>query len=58
MFVMVMISTVAILVAIVGCVVIWGYDAKRAQEVERPRPAAPLPAVAPSATQQRSIDRS
>lgn len=31
---MILISTVAILVAIVGCIVIWRMDAARAEEIE------------------------
>ena len=42
---MVLISTAAILVAIVGCAVIWRMDALRADEIEHTRPPAPLPAT-------------
>jgi hypothetical protein len=31
----ILLSTVAILTAVVGCAVIWGYDIVRAKEVER-----------------------
>ena len=46
MFTVILISTVAIVVAIVGCAVIWRLDAARADEVERtaPPPARPTPA--------------
>ncbi len=46
MFTVILISTVAILVAIVGCAVIWRLDAARADEVERtpPPPVRPTPA--------------
>ena len=37
----ILISTVAIIVAIVGCTVIWRMDAARAEEIERPVPPAP-----------------
>lgn len=40
----ILIGTVAIIVAIVGCFVIWRLDASRAEEVEHtspPRPAGP-----------------
>lgn len=55
----ILISTVAILVAIVGCFFIWRLDAARAEEVERPSPApesrqALDPASSP--TPPRSID--
>lgn len=39
---MIFISTMAIIVAIVGCAVIWRMDALRADEIERPA-AAPVP---------------
>ncbi len=39
---MIFISTMAIIVAIVGCAVIWRLDAQRADEIERPA-AAPVP---------------
>ena len=40
----ILISTVAIIVAIVGCAVIWRLDASRADEIEHLRPApAPRP---------------
>ncbi|MDR7252811.1 hypothetical protein J2X46_001796 [Nocardioides sp. BE266] len=32
----ILISSVAILVAIVGCIVIWRLDAARAEEIEHP----------------------
>lgn len=34
----ILISTVAIIVAIVGCFVIWRMDAARAEEVDHPTP--------------------
>lgn len=41
---MILISTAAILVAIVGCAVIWRMDALRADEIEHtPRPERPRP---------------
>ena len=40
---MILISTAAILVAIVGCAVIWRMDALRADEIEHTRPPAPRP---------------
>jgi hypothetical protein len=54
----ILISTVAIIVAIVGCFVIWRLDASRAEEVDRVRP---LPVVGPqleqrSATAPRPIE--
>ena len=55
----ILISTAAIIVAIVGCFVIWRLDASRAEEIEHqtapaPRPQlsvvpAPRPAAAPPA---------
>ena len=45
MFTVILISTVAILVAIVGCAVIWRLDAARADEVERTPPPPPPPPV-------------
>lgn len=36
---MILISTAAILVAIVGCAVIWRMDALRADEIEHTQPA-------------------
>lgn len=41
MFTMIFISSVAILVAILGSAVIWGVDAMRSDEIER---AVPVPA--------------
>jgi hypothetical protein len=43
----ILLSTAAILTAIVGCALIWGYDIARAREIEGtvPQPS-PLPAVA------------
>ena len=41
---MILISTAAILVAIVGCAVIWRMDALRADEIEHTQPPAPRPA--------------
>jgi hypothetical protein len=40
---MILISTAAILVAIVGCAVIWRMDALRADEIEHTQPPAPRP---------------
>ena len=40
---MILISTAAILVAIVGCAVIWRMDALRADEIEHTPPPAPRP---------------
>ena len=40
---MILISTAAILVAIVGCAVIWRMDALRADEIEHTRPPTPRP---------------
>lgn len=37
----ILISTVAIIVAIVGCTVIWRMDAARAEEVDHPVSQAP-----------------
>ena len=43
----ILISTAAILVAIVGCAVIWRLDAARADEIEHtPRPEARAPGSA------------
>ena len=40
---MILISTAAILVAIVGCAVIWRMDALRADEIEHTPPPRPRP---------------
>jgi len=45
----VLIGTVAIIVAVVGCFVIWRLDASRAEEVERTS-APPVPRDAPGVT--------
>ena len=46
---MILISTVAILVAIVGCAVIWRLDALRADEIAQTRPPEPpLPQIGPT----------
>ncbi|NPD04688.1 hypothetical protein HN031_08320 [Nocardioides sp. zg-1308] len=37
----ILIGTVAIVVAIVGCAVIWRFDASRAEEVEHQAPPSP-----------------
>ncbi len=55
----ILISTVAIIVAIVGCFVIWRMDAARAEEVDHLTPqAAPRPQLGttPSPTAPHSID--
>ena len=39
MVTMVLISSTAILVGIIGCLVIWGLDALRADEIDNPKPA-------------------
>ena len=55
----ILISTVAIIVAIVGCFVIWRLDAARADEVEQPRtPEPPRHALGgqPAAARPRPID--
>lgn len=54
----ILIGTVAIIVAIVGCIVIWRLDATRAEEVDH-QTAAPTPAHrldAPRQAPPRSID--
>ncbi|WP_167288853.1 hypothetical protein [Nocardioides seonyuensis] len=45
MFTMILISSVAVFVALLGSALIWGLDALRADEIER----ATLPAVDPPA---------
>lgn len=55
----ILISTVAILVAIVGCFVIWRLDAARAEEVHGPNtPEPPRHALGtqPAAAPPRPID--
>ncbi|PKH40182.1 hypothetical protein SAMN05192575_11348 [Nocardioides alpinus] len=56
----ILISTVAILVAVVGCFFIWRLDAARAEEVDHPTPQIVPPRHALGAeqrsTQPRSID--
>jgi hypothetical protein len=54
----ILISTVAIIVAIVGCAVIWRLDAARADEIEHMQPAtAPRPTLGHAAppTPPRSL---
>ncbi|HSU01327.1 MAG TPA: hypothetical protein VLK03_02160 [Nocardioides sp.] len=55
----ILISTVAIIVAVVGCFVIWRLDAARAEEVDAPRTPEPprraLPSEPAPAT-PRSLD--
>lgn len=46
MIIVAVISTVAILVGIVGCAVIWGLDASRAKEISRR--ASDVPKVRPA----------
>ena len=46
MFSVVLISSAAIVVAIVGCFVIWRLDASRADEIEHQTPPAPRPQLA------------
>lgn len=56
---MILISSVAILVAIVGCFVIWRLDAARAEEVDSPNtPEPPRHALGaqPAAAMPRPID--
>ena len=54
----ILISTVAILVAIVGCFFLWRLDAARAEEVEHTTPAPPRHALEsePAPAPTRSID--
>ena len=55
----ILIGTVAVLVAIVGCFVIWRMDAARAEEVDHQPPPAPRPVALeqPTASEPpRSID--
>lgn len=55
----ILISTVAIIVAIVGCFFIWRLDAARAEEVEQPKtPEPPRHALEPQSdpASPRSID--
>ena len=57
MVTMVLISSTAILVGIIGCLVIWGLDALRADEINRPKPALVVAPVLPSApADPRAID--
>lgn len=59
MVTVILISSVAILVAIVGCFVIWRMDAARAEEVDHPTPqAAPRHQLGatPSPSAPSSID--
>ena len=59
MVTMVLISSTAVLVGIIGCLVIWGLDATRADEIERPKPAlATVPALPAVAADPRAIDPS
>jgi hypothetical protein len=51
----ILLSTAAILTAVVGCALIWGYDIARAREVEQSvRRPAPVPEI-PAAQQQTEI---
>ena len=57
MLTMIFISSVAIFVGIVGCIVIWGMDAMRADEIAMPK-AAPAEVAALEAARRdtRAID--
>ncbi len=58
MFTMILISSAAIFVGIAGCIIIWGLDAMRADEIERPRPAPATTRALPDAgPEPRSIER-
>jgi hypothetical protein len=51
----ILLSTAAILTAVVGCALIWGYDIARAREVEQSvRQPAPVPELPPG-TQHTEI---
>ena len=53
----ILISTVAILVAIVGCFVIWRLDAARAEEVDHPTaPPTMRPQLGTTPAPPRSLD--
>ena len=55
----VLIGTVAIIVAIVGCFFIWRLDASRAEEVEHTSPPPPVrdvPRVAGPSRQPKHLD--
>lgn len=59
MFTMILISSVAIFVGIFGCAFIWGLDALRADEIQRPRSADPAvrPALSGTTPDVKEIDR-
>ena len=56
MVTMILISTTALLVGIVGCIVIWGLDARRADDIERPRVAPAVVPVLPAEAAKRAIE--
>ena len=43
MITMIVISAVAVLTAIIGCALIWGFDARRAEEVSHRHAPATVP---------------
>lgn len=45
MFTMILISSTALFVAVVGCALIWGLDARRAEEIDHPAPEGRDPAA-------------
>ncbi len=49
----ILLSVVSLVVAAVGCALIWGYDMKRAEEIERGfPPPAPRPELSSEARQR------
>lgn len=56
MFTMILISSVAVFVALLGSALIWGFDALRADEIEREAvPVSDPPALAPGAHRRASL---
>ncbi len=51
----ILLSTVAILTAIIGCALIWGYDVVRAREIAHDRREPPAEPVLPATGQHAEL---
>ena len=52
----ILLSTVAILTAVIGCALIWGYDVVRAREIADDRRTPPVEAELPVAHRHAELD--
>jgi hypothetical protein len=52
----ILLSTVAILTAVIGCALIWGYDVVRAREIEHDRRTPPVEAELPVGRQHAELE--